>query len=131
MSTTRALGADFPGVVYHAGGSPFDRRRGRLTLERLYSYPHHAAVLGEFDCHHIHVWAMADDAEASDIPWQILDFAVGYIAGSGGVLVLSHKEHVPEQVRRRLLELMRQHAKGRPAEEFRDGKFLAMLEACR
>ena len=131
MSTRSALGADFPGVVYSGSGAAYDRRRGRLTLSQLYAYPYRAALLGEFASEHITVWAMADGADASFIPWQLMDFAVGYISGGGGVLVLSHQEHVPDQVRRRLLALIRLSAKGRPTEEGRDGKFVALLEACR
>ena len=131
MSTARALGADFPGAVYASNGTPYDRRRGHLTLAKLYAFPYRAALLGEFNSEHIHVWAMADGADASAIPWQIMDHAVGYISGGGGVLVLSHQEHVPDQVRRRLLALIRLYNKGKPTEHGRDGKFVAMLEACR
>ena len=131
MSTVRSLGADFPGVVYSSSGCPYDRRRGSLTLAKLYSYPYHSAVMGEFDCPHVHTWAMARGADASAIPWQIMDFAAGSISAGGGLLVLSHDEHVPDQVRRRLLALLRLHAKDKPTEEHRDGKFVALLEACR
>ena len=131
MSTRSALGADFPGAVYASSGTPYDRRRGQMTIKRLYSFPYRAALLGEFNSEHIQVWAMADGADSSSIPWQILDQGVGYISGGGGVLVLSHQEHVPDQVRRRLLALIRLSAKGRPTEEGRDGKFVALMEACR
>ncbi len=131
MSTMRALGADFPGVVYGSSGAPYDRRREQLTLRRLYSFPYRAALLGEFDSAHVSVWAMDDGADASAIPWQILNHAVGYISGGGGVLVLSHQEHVPDQVRRRVLALLRLYNKGKPTEQGRDGKFVALLEACR
>ena len=131
MSTMRALGANFPGVVYGSSGAAYDRRRGQMTLRKLYSYPYRAALLGEFDSAHVSVWAMDDGADASSIPWQIMDHAVGYISGGGGVLVLSHQEHVPDQVRQRLLALIRLNARGKPTEEGRDGKFVALLEACR
>ena len=127
----RALGANFPGVVYSSSGTAYDRRRGPLTLAKLYAFPYRAALLGEYQSEHIHVWAMAEGADASAIPWQILDFAAGYISGGGGVLVLSHDEHVAAQVRRRLRALLRLYAKDKSVEEHRDGKFVALLEACR
>ena len=131
MSTRSALGANFPGAVYASSGTPYDRRRGQMTIKRLHSFPYRAALLGEFDSEHIHVWAMADGADSSLIPWQILDHGVGYISGGGGVLILSHQEHVPDRVRRRLLVLLQLYNKGKPTEHGRDGKFVALLEASR
>ena len=131
MSTRSALGADFPGVVYSSSGAAYDRRRGRLTLSQLYAYPYRAALLGEFNSEHVQVWAMADGADSSSIPWQILDHGVGYISGGGGVLILSRQEHVPGRVRRRLLVLLQLYNRRKPTEGYRDGKFVALLEACR